>query len=218
MLLASPHKHRRMLMDPSSGLFVTHTFADGATGTTSVVIPGIKNTQPATFSVNLKLSSLTPNGTVFEFGGANGVGLWFDNSASKCQIGFCAGAGTAGDGLGLTKAISVVSDQMLRIVCSAIPGDGSIALWVNGRKQLYGRATNLAFPGGLGGGTPFKVNGISGAAPTWIPVGAQVALSGVSLVSPVKMYANQRPRQHYTGEIVTRLKREVTLGFDVILS
>ena len=186
-------ERRRSLLEPVYELNRTHEFASGDTidPDESFADPD----RPATFAVDIARGAGTPNGVVFEFGGATtGVALWVEDES----VFFSAG-GSGSDGVTIEAENVLVGSTRIRVVASVIPGNGSARLWVNGRLRARGTSAGGPLPNGLFEDAAGEVGDVAGAINANVPGPQAVALANASIVSKLAVYLGQFPRQFNDG-------------------
>ncbi len=197
-------RERRLSLAGVPEMFRTHLIR-GATDfpvliATGTSFPSADRIRPITWKTAVRM---TADGTVatqhrglcFEVGGStNGSVLWVDDD----RIGFRAGAAElSGD-----EAVAVfdngtelVAGLELDIVVAAIPGDGRIRMWLNGKEAARATATNGTFNtewSGSGSGTFASI--VIGVLPTDVPTTSAIAPDGFELIEPLSAYVGQVPR------------------------
>lgn len=182
-------ERRKSLLDPSHGLFATHDL--GLSGQFTTTNKFIDRTSPITFSTSFVVTGL-PVGIILEMGGATtGLGIYINGTT----LGFVAGDTAAGvTGIDITyDFVGDNSNQRMNLVASVSPNIGAAAMWINGQQVAYGETGGVfsQWAGTDVGGVGEPFGSVNGR----VPAPAQVALSNVSLVAPVKAYLNQLPRQ-----------------------
>lgn len=189
-------EYRKGRADPSYQLSGTHGFNQGSTGLDPALLFPTSRTSPITFRVDVKRSDdgSGTNGVVFEMGSATrGIALALDGS----DIIFAAGGNAAAtDGATATAAGALLGiGNSYSIVCSAHPGTGVVKLWVNGDMK----ARDVSTDGDMGAGWAATGDGavgqIDGTITDRIPAGARVTLVDATILTPVKVFARQLPRQ-----------------------
>jgi len=185
-------KRRKSHLDPSLGLFRTHSFPVGTSNIfTGTVFP--VRTEPVTFSCKIATSTATPAGVVFELGSSTtGLAVWI--AAADRKLMAAVGDSATDDGVTLTGPVCRIG-QVLRICLSCIPASGKARLWVNGHLVAAGTAVSLLLPHGWSDGEAGAVGNVRTSITTRVAVGDRIALTGAAVVEPVYGHQNQRPRQ-----------------------
>lgn len=195
-------RERRRSLAGLPELYRTHRFFDEAgsamaVGTITTAASFASRAGPITFKTAIRIN---PNGgehrgIVFEIGGtSNGIALWVGDHT----IGFHAGAsGTVNGATALFDNVAELPPGLeMELVVSAIPGNGKVRMWGNGRELARSQASGLIFNpmvwSGSGNGsfaTVLKDNMV-----TDVPVESAVAPTGFSVIEPLSVYQKQRPR------------------------
>lgn len=187
-------RRRKSLFDPAFELFQTHTLrASQNPLSTAAFFPNVL-ARPATFAIDLVRTGASPIGTIFEFGDdARGIAV----SINGATITFAAGANAASDsGVDVTTTdVVAAQDQTYRFVFSVHPNRGGINFWVNGQIAGAGQSVNTNFGGGWAAAEDGAIDGIEGTVTDRIPMAERVALTDVILVTPLRVFARQLPRQ-----------------------
>lgn len=185
----------RSLRDPAAGLFVTHRFALGSLIDESAVFPSA--TAPFTFAVDVRATSTSLNGIVFEIGNdTNGTVFLLDSTNGRVGLGSGGprnedfGATAYWTGLDFNKG---AAGPLHRFVGAVNPGRGVVNLWHNGELVAAAKSIGGAFllfdsDGGAVGASEGSVSNRAGTD-------ALVALAGGTLVGPLRVFYRQLPRQ-----------------------
>lgn len=193
-ILHAARERRKGLQDPAYGLFGVHVFAAGAAVTASSSFPAAVRDRPATFAVSVVRTDAASSGLVFELGSSSvGIAAALDGP----DLIVAAGAAAASDDgvtLTLTDALPGL-DQTYRIVVAVVPGSGRLAVWIDGRLVDFATSVGEVLTGwtdaddGAVGATP------EGTVLDRIAAPLQVAPSDFDLVSPLRVFVGQTPRQ-----------------------
>lgn len=187
-------ERRKSLYDPSYELFRTHQFTPDATGlVTGDIFPD--RTKAVTFAVTTKRTDTTPTGIILEFGNATtGLAIWFAVADGKIYA--AAGDAVADDGVTL-EGTAPPEDQIIRIVFSVMPSSGKARLWLSGQLVAADEAAGGEFPNGWSAPADGAIGAVDTTVTTRVPVADRVTLANASIISPVNVFHDQRPRQFF---------------------
>lgn len=188
------NERRKSQYDPYFGLSRTHSYPVGTvniiTGTAFPV-----RTREVTVACEVTIDSAAPAGVIFELGSATtGLAIWI--AAADRKLMAAVGDSAANTGVTLTGPVCK-NGQRLRIVLAVVPSNGKARLWVNGKLWAWGTAVTTPLPNGWSDSEAGMVGGVKTSVTTRVAVGDRIALVNASVVAPVSVYVNQRPRQFY---------------------
>lgn len=176
------------------------TVMEVASITTTAVFPD--RSAPVTFRTTIRITAdgsvaTEHRGVVFEFGGTGRSATLFVGDQT---IGWLSG-GASGSGDVATALFDDGSElkagREFDITVSAIPGDGRVRIWGNGKELARATNANGTMNGDWADGGAGTFAALPGSFHPDIPAASQSGPDGFEVIAPLSVFIGQMPRRFF---------------------